>query len=256
MDLVAEGNIALMHSARSFNAEYGKFDNPEFGQMRFSSYACKCIRRRMLRCARSSRFIHIPENHFAHWQTINDLEERYGTDISDAAIVRRIGLTKERVGMIRMSRTSHASRIEEFSFEGGRTWEEITPDENAERPDRTAERNNLMAYLRKEMEQLQPRTREMMTKLFLSNKNVTLGDLSKQFGVSKERCRQICARGLQRLRAQIEPKWGTTVGIDMVFAETRTKREDTWREFAHEFLAGVADAVHSGMPQEAIREVA
>ena len=53
MDLVAEGNVALISAAQAYDAQFGNGRETT----RFSTYACKCIKRRMLRSIRLSRFI-------------------------------------------------------------------------------------------------------------------------------------------------------------------------------------------------------
>ena len=76
------------------------------------------------------------------------------------------------------------------------------------------EKKDLKKCLLHEMKELPERTREMLYSMFFSDKLPTLGDLSDRFGVSKERCRQICARGLQLLRQQIEDKWTMTGDLE------------------------------------------
>ena len=68
MDLIAEGNIALMTAARNYDSDY--ISKPTGQGVRFSSYACGIIRNRMRRALKMARLIHIPEQHFRlfHYQ--------------------------------------------------------------------------------------------------------------------------------------------------------------------------------------------
>lgn len=230
MDLVAEGNIGLFKAAQGFNAE---FDGAAGGgprrraPMKFSSYACKCIKRRMLRAIKRSKFIRVPENHFACRRKITDLAAQYGGDIADATIGRRLGIRKRKLDRIREGMKCQAVLLEDMSLpEEGLDWNEIVPDKRATIPDNEAAYRDLRRFLESEMRSLKPRTRDMLQKVFLGDARVTFADLAGEYGISKERCRQICSRGLELLRQRIEPKWGKTLGLGLAFGGSDADRDE------------------------------
>jgi RNA polymerase sigma-32 factor len=209
MDLVAEGNIGLMNAAKKFNVEYSSGDEKAHKRpISFSAYACKCIKTAMRRALKSSRFIHIPEHHFAYWTKINKLQELHGDDLTDEIIVEQLEITPSRLAMLKKSQQCKTSGLEEISeCDGQSRWFDVMPNPKAECPERQAALSDLKKHLLEEISTLPPRTQKMLSMMFLEERKTTLGDLSQRFGISRERCRQICAKGLQTLKNQIETKF-------------------------------------------------
>ncbi|OVE74391.1 hypothetical protein BVX94_00475 [bacterium B17] len=225
MDLVAEGNIGLMNAARKFNVEYTSDDSIKHkNPISFSTYACKCIKTSMRRALKSSRFIHIPEHHFSYWTKIQNLQEAHGDDLTDEMIIDKLDITPSRLKMLRKSRQCKTSGLEDISeFDGESRWYDVVPNPNAECPEREAALSDLRKHLLEELSTLPPRTQKMISMMFLEERKTTLGDLSQKFGVSRERCRQICAKGLQTLKKQIEEKFN--IGEDFAMAGLRSSFE-------------------------------
>ncbi|MBN1672680.1 MAG: sigma-70 family RNA polymerase sigma factor [Kiritimatiellae bacterium] len=206
MDLIAEGNIALMQAARRFDAQYRDKESEDSREpVRFSTYACKCIKNRLRRAVRLATFIHVPENHFACWSRMRELEEEYGADLTDKVVLRELDITPERLSRVRCSRRSRTMMLEDLLPEDNDSdWSDIIASEDAESPEEEACREDLREYLQHQMEALPARTQRMMSLMFLGDHKVTLEELSHIFGVSRERCRQVCAKGLRTLRRKIE----------------------------------------------------
>lgn len=209
MDLIAEGNIALMEAARRFDAEYHskdpEFDGEHRDPIRFTSYACTCIKNRMRRALRLASFIHVPENHFACWSKMRALEEEHGEDLTDDMVLEQLEITQERLDRIRCSRRSRTTMLEDLLPEDESSgWAEVIADEEAESPEEQVCRQDLREYLQAQMSSLPARTQRMMQLMFFADRKVTLEELSRIFGVSRERCRQVCAKGLRTLRKKIE----------------------------------------------------
>ena len=59
-------------------------------------------------------------------------------------------------------------------------------------------------FLCAEMESLPPRTRSMLSLLYLNESTPTLRDLASQYSISSERCRQVCMQGLHQLRSRLQ----------------------------------------------------
>jgi len=223
LDLIAEGNIALMDAARSYDAAYdGGEDVAQQGHIKFSTYACKCIKRRMARALRASKFIRIPEAHFSSWRKLAEVESEAGDSLSNEEIAERIGVNVNKLGMIRHSLQCGTCMLEDIgrSDDGTSFWADVFSNDRAVKPDAETERHDLRRYLLERMARLKPRTREMLTLMYFSEKNPTLRDLSEIYHLSQERCRQICAAGLKALRDAIEPAWGKKVGIGLRFGST------------------------------------
>jgi len=208
MDLIAEGNIGLMMAARKFDAAY---DETERGKVRgsairFSTYACKCIKNRMRRALKLARFIHIPEHHFGYWSKMDALQESFGEDVSDEVMREHLDVSEDVMGLLRQSSVSRICMLEELAASDGECggWHDFIADNAAECPAEETGRADLRRFLFKEMKRLPQRTQDMIALLYFSERrNVTLKDLSRRYGISSERCRQICAQGIERLRRQM-----------------------------------------------------
>lgn len=205
MDLIAEGNIGLMKAAQKFNSDANDFDgSPDHEPIRFSTYACKCIKSHMIRAIKKARFIHVPEHHFGYWGEIEKLQSENGNTLTDSELCDRMDLSGEALACIRMSAGSGICMLEELTSEDSdNSWSDFIAGEDSPCPSEEAERHDLRAFLFNEMNSLAPRTRQIITMLYFNESAPTLKDLSNMFGISSERCRQICVQGLTSLKRQM-----------------------------------------------------
>lgn len=200
MDLIAEGNIALMAAARGFDAGFSRSSDQD-SQARFGTYACRCIRSRMQRAIKLSRLVHIPERHFTYKKKLDEIESRNGSVLSEEQISKEIGIRRERLEMVRWSSTCKTTRLEDMNTgDSSQMSIENLPDTRQTAPDESTERNDMLRLVQDKMKHLKPRTRRMLERMFLSGDKTTLQDLSEEFNVSKERCRQITQAGLKQIR--------------------------------------------------------
>lgn len=207
MDLVSEGNIALMAAARGFNSAFSRGETDP-SQAKFGTYACRCIRSRMQRAIKLSRLVHIPERHFTYNKKIRELESEEGVHLTDKEISNKIGIRKERLDMVRWSNNCRTTRLEDMKTDDDSSYGiEDLPDTQQAMPNEEAEKNDMMDLVLEKMNLLQPRTKLMLEQMFLSGSKTTLQDLADQFNISKERCRQITQSGLRKLRDLIRSEF-------------------------------------------------
>jgi RNA polymerase primary sigma factor len=208
MDLISEGNIGLMNAARRYNVGYGKDDGSRSKPVRFSVYACKCIKSQMRRALKLSRFIHIPEHHFGYWSEMESVRTEHGEKTSDELLRKKLNVSEEVLGLLKQSEHSHTVMLEDLSPETeDRGWNDFIADTEAMSPAEEAERHDMRRYLCRQMTSLPSRTRNIVSLMFLHEQSPSLRDVSKIYGVSGERCRQVCGQGLKRLRRQMAPNW-------------------------------------------------
>lgn len=206
MDLIAEGNLALVKAAQNFNPGYQTEDHAE--PIRFSAYACQCIKNAMRKAFRKARFIHIPDHHYAYWKQLKELSDNQTETVSDKVLQEKLDIGSSRLKTIKLGLQSNTVMLEDFTYDDGDAhWSDFMEDSNAINPHSEADHTDLRAYLMDQMETLPPRTKEMLSLMFLSDHKPTLHDMSLIFGVSKERCRQVCARGLATLKNQMRSTW-------------------------------------------------
>jgi len=184
--------------------------------IRFSTYACKCIKSHMIRAIKKARFIHVPEHHFGYWGEIEKLQNSHDNTLTDSDLCDRLNLSGDALAFIKLSADSGVCRLEELTGEDSdNSWSDFIASENAPCPSEEAERNDLRHFLFSEMNNLAPRTKQMITMLYFNESAPTLKDLSTMFGISSERCRQICVQGLTALRRQM---FSRRQGIEPAFA--------------------------------------
>ncbi|MBM4142177.1 MAG: sigma-70 family RNA polymerase sigma factor [Lentisphaerae bacterium] len=206
MDLVGEGNLALLRAARNFDSGYSRGEPAGGGRHApFGRYACKCIRLAMLRAVKLSRLIRVPEYHFKYWGRMRALRREHGADLTDELMERELHVNTEVLCMLRRSETTATLMLEDLGREDSESsWEEWMPDNSLASPAQETERKDMRRFLNEEMDRLPARTRRILQLLFMSDSRPTLAELAGLFGISAERCRQVCGQGLERLRAQLE----------------------------------------------------
>jgi len=205
MDLIAEGNVALLNAARTFNAAYDANDErPAATPIPFSGYACTVIKRAMHRAIKRSRMIHVPEYHYSRWGEMKALREKHGDALTDDVLIRELDVNPAVLEMLRTSESTSTCMLEDLGAraEDG-NWESFLPNEQAACPARETDQRDLRRFLLAEMQKLPARTSRMLHLRFLSESRTSLMELAQEFDISPERCRQVCSQGLAALRDQI-----------------------------------------------------
>jgi RNA polymerase sigma-32 factor len=208
MDLIGEGNIGLMKAAQRFNVDFAENrpeEAPRRSSVRFSTYACKCIKSRMRRALKLARFIHIPEHHFSYWGEMERMRNEHGEHLSNDMMCERLDVSDDVLGRLKKSSTSGICMLEDLSAQENDTggWHDFIPDAASPCPADETGRRDLRAFLLEEMDRLPPRTRSMLSMMYLNEQSPTLRQLSTRYGISSERCRQVCSQGLGLLRRQM-----------------------------------------------------
>ncbi len=201
LDLISEGNIGLLKAAQSYQPAFGDGKRPT----RFSTYACKCIKSHMIRAIKKSRFIHIPEHHFTYWSEIEAVRKAADANISDEEIRKKLKVSPEAYALFMHSAESGTCHLEDFGKKDDDSlhWSDYIADEKSLTPYDRIDHEDLRQYLFAAIDELPPRTGKMLSMLYFNESAPTLKDLSNLFGVSSERCRQICAQGIQALRKNL-----------------------------------------------------
>ncbi len=200
-DLINEGNLGLIKAAQRFDETRG---------FKFISYAVWWIRQSILQAiAEQSRIVRLPLNRIGSINKINrafmKLEQEFEREPSAEELAEVLDMTPEEVEVGILSKVKHISMDAPIGSEGDddrNMYDVLCENSDHVRPEEKLLKQSLVKEVERALVSLTSRESEII-KLYYGighSKGLTLEEIGKKYGLTRERVRQIKERALNKIK--------------------------------------------------------
>ena len=197
-DLINEGNLGLIKAAERFDETRG---------FKFISYAVWWIRQSILQAlAEHSRIVRLPLNRVGTISKINKAAERLEQEFERSPradeLARQLDMKPNEVNDAQRISRRHHSLDTPFSDEDKNCLLDVIEDGKTEAPDKELLMDSLQEEVSAALDTLKDREREVIRMYFGIDREyaLTLNEIGEEFGLTRERVRQIKEKAIRRLR--------------------------------------------------------
>lgn len=203
-DLISEGNIGLMNAVERFDPEKGG---------KLSTYGAWWIKQAIKRAlANQSKTIRLPihmVDKIARMRRISSLlGESLGREPTDDELATELGLPRQKIAMLKQAAQRPTSLDAPVNDGEATEYGEIISDESASDPLEMLTDKNLHDQIGGLLSILNERERRIIDERFglTGLKPMLLEDVGREFGVSRERIRQLQNSALAKMRKALMKK--------------------------------------------------
>jgi len=197
-DLIQEGNRGLMRAVDKYEHRL---------EFKFGTYATWWIRQGITRAlADHARTIRVPCHQVGTLAAVErvrgELSIQQGREPTVEEIASVLGVTAEETQSLRTVARHPVSLHEPLGGDGERALEDFLDDPDATNPGKAVDQHLLRERIAEVLRSLTQREREVIEMRFglLDGQPRTLEEVAREYGITRERIRQIEARGLLKLR--------------------------------------------------------
>jgi len=197
-DLINEGNLGLIKASERFDETRG---------FKFISYAVWWIRQSILQAlAEHSRIVRLPLNRVGTISKINKAAERLEQEFERAPRAdepaRQLDMKPKEVNDAQRISRRHHSLDTPFSDDDKNCLMDVIEDNKTEAPDKELLMDSLQEEVSAALDTLKDREREVIRMYFGIDREyaLTLNEIGEEFGLTRERVRQIKEKAIRRLR--------------------------------------------------------
>ena len=202
-DLINEGNIGLIKAAKKFDETRG---------FKFISYAVWWIRQSIMQAiAEQGRPVRLPLNQVGSVNKINKalskFEQEHERRPSIDEIASSTDLPQEKVEEAIKANTRQVSMDAPFKDGEESSLADVLYSEDSPSTDAELLKQSLREEMAMALSVLNERERNVITAFYgIGQAEMTMDEIGKKFGLTRERVRQIRERALRRLRQQTQNK--------------------------------------------------
>ncbi len=203
-DLIQEGNRGLMRAVDKYEHLLG---------FKFGTYATWWIRQGITRAlADHARTVRVPCHQVGTLAAIErvrgELSVAQGREPTVEEIAAVLGVTPEETQSLRVVSRHPVSLHEPLGGDGERALEDFLDDPDATNPGIAVDQHLLRERIGEVLRSLTPREREVIELRFglKDGQPRTLEEVARTYGITRERIRQIEARGLLKLRQPLRSR--------------------------------------------------
>jgi RNA polymerase primary sigma factor len=199
-DLINEGNLGLIKAAQRFDETRG---------FKFISYAVWWIRQSILQAlAEQARIVRLPLNKIGSINKINKtfskLEQEFQREPTIEEIAAILEIRPELIEDSMNVSNIHISMDAPLKDEEGNTMYDVMLNEESPSPDKNLISNSLRKEIERSLSTLGEREADILRYYFRLN-NIqphTLEEIGDEFGLTRERVRQIKEKAIKKLKNQ------------------------------------------------------